>query len=85
MRNGVKILRMLTLLGQLGLSVAAPPLLLIWLAHLAQTRWGWGAWTMIAAIVIGLISAGCGAYNFGKSILTKQKKDDAPKSFNDHT
>ncbi|MBQ7567099.1 MAG: AtpZ/AtpI family protein [Oscillospiraceae bacterium] len=85
MRNGAKILRMLTLIGQLGLSVAAPPLLLIWLAHLAETRWGVGPWATVAAIVVGLISAGCGAYNFAKRIMAKQQKDDAPPGFNDHT
>lgn len=84
MKQAAKILRGLTLLTQLGLSVAAPPLLLIWLATLAQRAWGLGSWIMAVAIVVGLISAGCGAYQFGKSVLNRKREDDEPPSFNQH-
>lgn len=84
MQSGIKILRRLTMLTQLGLSIVAPPLLMAYLAHLAQTHWGWGAWAMIAAIVIGLISSAVSVYRLAKSLLAKEKKENPP-SFNDHS
>lgn len=84
MERGVKFFRRLTMLTQLGLSIVAPPLLLIYLAHLAQTRWGWGAWTMLAAILIGLLSSGAGVYRLAKTLLQREKKDETT-SFNEHS
>ena len=79
MERGVKFFRRLTMLTQLGLSVVAPPLLLIYLAHLAQTRWGWGAWTMLAAILVGLISSGAGVYRLAKTLIKREKTDETTK------
>ena len=50
----MKQLRKLLWLTQLGISLVTPPLLCIFLAHLAQSKWGWGGWIMAVAIVSGL-------------------------------
>ena len=45
----MKQLRKLLWLTQLGISLVTPPLLCIFLAHLAQSKWGWGGWIMAVA------------------------------------
>ena len=81
-----KILRGVALLTQLGLSVAAPPLLMILLGQWLQKRFSLGAWVTIAALVVGLISSACGMYGFYKTTLRQtDKEDDPPPSFDQHT
>lgn len=87
LRTFQKIVRSVTLAGQLGFMVITPPLVLIYLAHLLQTRFGWGVWVMLAAIVVGLICAGCSVANFCRRLLAAEKRqDDVPPStgFNRH-
>ena len=57
MKSLNQIMQGIALVGQLGFGMITPPLVLIWLAHLAQTKLGWGMWTMVAAILIGLVTA----------------------------
>lgn len=58
MKSLNQIMQGIALVGQLGFGHGStPPLVLIWLAHLAQTKLGWGMWTMVAAILIGLVTA----------------------------
>ena len=81
-----KILRGVALLTQLGLSVVAPPLLMIWLAQWLQKRFSLGPWVTIAALVVGFISSACGMYGFYKSLTRQEGKEDAPPpSFDQHT
>ena len=84
MKRSVKLLRRLAMLTQLGLSVIAPPLLLIWLAIIAQRRWGVGSWATAAALVAGLISSGCGVYEFYRSVTREKGGDEPPASFDQH-
>ena len=72
MKSLNQIMQGIALVGQLGFGMITPPLVLIWLAHLAQTKLGWGMWTMVAAILIGL--------------LMKKDEGSAKKgaSFNEH-
>ena len=50
----MKQLQKLLWLTQLGVSLVTPPLLCLLLGHLAQSKWGWGTWVMVAAILSGL-------------------------------
>ena len=84
MKRHVKLLRRLTMLTQLGLSVVAPPLLLIWLSIAAQRRWGVGSWATPVAIVVGLISSACGVYEFYRSVMREKGGDEPPASFDQH-
>ncbi len=81
-----RIVRAISLAGQLGFMVITPPLVLIYLAHLLQTRFGWGVWVMLAAIVLGLVCAGCSVVNFCRRLLAAEKKQDEPPAagFNRH-
>ena len=56
MRSLERLARAISFVGQIGFSLVTPPLVLIWLARLAQTKLGWGAWVMISAFVVGLIT-----------------------------
>ena len=86
MKSYLRILRTLSLLTQLGVSLVAPPLLLCLLALQLQERFGWGTWAFPAAIVIGLISAFCGVLRLIRSVLRQNEKEDdtPPVSFDQH-
>lgn len=84
----MKEYRLLIWLTQLGLSVALPlagfVLLGVWL-HSAR---GWGVWTVIAGLFLGLI---CAVQGFRDSLKamnrmsgSKQSQDNPPVSFNSH-
>ena len=85
----MKEYRLLIWLTQLGLSVALPlagfVLLGVWL-HSAK---GWGVWTVIAGLILGLICAVQGFRDSLKAmdLMTGNKKknqDPPPVSFNSH-
>ena len=85
MEKLTRIFQGVMLVGQLGFSLITPPLVFVWLARLAQTRLGWGAWVMIAAIVLGVVTGFATVY---RTVLPLIKKDGTHKpegrSFNDH-
>lgn len=84
----MKEFRLLIWLTQLGLSVAMPLTLFILLGIWLHTSRGWGVWTVIAGLTIGLI---CAVHGFRDSLhamelMSKNKKEPAPPpvSFNHH-
>lgn len=81
-----QIIKGVMLVGQLGVTIITPPLVLTWLAHLAQTRLGWGSWVMVTAIVVGLITAFSSAYRMVRQLLADEKQEKKPhgRSFNEH-
>ena len=85
MRSLERLARAISFVGQVGFSLITPPLVLIWLARLAQTRLGWGTWVMIAAIIVGLITGLTSVWRLmrGFSKSEEQKKPEG-RSFNDH-
>ena len=85
MRSLERLARAVSFLGQVGFSLITPPLVLIWLARLAQTKLGWGVWVMLAAILVGLITGLTSAWRLirGFSVSEKPKKQEG-RSFNDH-
>ena len=83
----MKQLQKLLWLTQLGGSLVTPPLLCLFLGHLAQSKWGWGTWVMVAAILIGLAASACSAASFlryCKKCSEKERKGDKPIAFNNH-
>lgn len=87
LRSVQKIIRAASLVGQLGFMIITPPLVLIYLAHLAQTKLGWGVWVMLAAIVVGLLCAASSVYTFCRRLLAQHEKKDRPEAagFNEHS
>ncbi len=83
----MKQLQKLVWLTQLGFSLVSPPLLCIFLAHLAQTKLHWGTWIMVVGIVVGLAAAACSAlsfFHYFKRTSQKEQKGEKPIAFNDH-
>lgn len=78
-----RLLKNIGIIGQICSAAITPPLVLIFLAHLLISRCGWGLWTMVAAIVLGVICS----FSTVRSVCKKffsQKQDDVPPAFNDH-
>ena len=86
LRTFQRIMRAASLVGQLGFMVITPPLVLIYLGHPLQTRCGWGGWVMLAAIILGLICAGCSVVRFCRKMLSSEQTREAPPrvGFNRH-
>lgn len=80
------ILRNVTLIGQLGLSVMMPMLLCIGLAWYLNSRQGLGLWVYIPGFFFGLGSSFMTAYKFYQTQINKEKKENPKKkvSFNRH-
>ena len=83
----MKQLRKLLWLTQLGISLVTPPLLCIFLAHLAQSKWGWGGWIMAAACGSGVSASVCRAVSclhYCKRSAEKETKGEKPFAYNAH-
>lgn len=84
----MKELNLLIWLTQLGISVAVPPILLIWLALWLRNDCGWGGWVLWVGIILGFLLALDGLHTSLKAMerLSKDKKSADPPavSFNDH-
>ena len=85
----MKDLRMLVWLAQLGISVAAPPVVLLLLAVWLRNRFGLGPWCILAALALGLI---CAVSGLRQTLMLmekmhKQNHKDTPAvpGFNEHT
>lgn len=89
MQNYMKILRGISLVGQLGFTLITPPLLLVLLGSWLQSRFSLGSWIMVVCLLVGLLSSGVGTYNFYKHVLTsvrrhKTEKNEKPTVFYKH-
>jgi len=83
----LKNVNLLVWLTQLGISVAVPPAVFIWLGVWLRNRFGLGNWVVVVAIVVGVVCAVDGLRTSLKAMerMTKDKKQDPPPvSFNDH-
>lgn len=65
------IMRGVSYLPQLGLSVATPIILCLLAAQWLQARFGWGSWVSVVGLLIGLTS---GLLSLLKFLLYIQKK-----------
>ncbi len=83
----MKNLTLIVWLTQLGLSVAIPPAVLILLAAWLRSRFGWGDWILVIAVILGLVCAVEGLVSSLKAMsrLSADKNEgNIPLSFNDH-
>lgn len=85
MRSLERLAKAISFVGQVGFSLITPPLVLIWLAKLAQDRLGWGTWVMLAAIVVGLITGLTSVWRLIRGFAkSEEKKPPKGRGFNDH-
>lgn len=83
----MKEMSLLVWLSQLGLSVAIPPALLIWLAVFLRDHFCWGQWVIWVGIVLGIYCAVVRFVSALRSVshLTNDKKQkNNTVSFNEH-
>ncbi len=79
-----KSLKYLVWLTQLGFSLVVPPVLCIWGAIWAQNAWGWGSWSVILGILVGLIISFSNGLVFYRMMERRSKKDQKNAYFNRH-
>ena len=85
----MKDIHMLIWLTQLGISVAAPPVVLLLIAVWLRDRFGLGVWCILVALALGLICAISGLRQTLRLMerMHKQNHKDTPTvpGFNEHT
>ena len=88
MKQWSEIIRNVTMLSQLGLSLITPVLICLAVCWLSGSKTGAGGWVYIPGVFFGLGGAGTVAYKFYLSINRQQKKENKKKknkvSFNRH-
>ncbi|MBQ6867221.1 MAG: AtpZ/AtpI family protein [Clostridia bacterium] len=84
----MKDIALLVWFMQLGISVAAPLAGFVLIAIWLQNRFGLGRWVVIAAVILGIISAVDGLKSSLKTLEKLSRKDKEEEktalSFNDH-
>lgn len=71
-----EILRGLSMLTQLGLSIAVPPVLCIFAGLWLQRKFSVGDWLIPVCLAVGLISSGCSFSSFLRTARYKAKKEE---------
>lgn len=85
MKNASQIMRHLSLLSQLGLSLITPLILCLVLCWWAESRFHPGSWIYIPGFFFGLGGSAMTVYKMYRSILVREEKNRTERtSFNDH-
>ena len=74
--RGKDILQGLSMLTQLGLSIALPPVLCILAGLWVQKKFALGEWVIVVALVVGLVSGACSFASFIRTARYKTKKEE---------
>ena len=82
----MKNISLLVWLTQLGLSVAVPPAMFIFLAVWLRDTLQWGDWVLWAGIILGVVGAVQGLITSLQTMkrLGANKEEKPPVGFNDH-
>lgn len=80
------ILRNVTMIGQLGLSLIMPVLLCMFGCYFLTVRLQIGSWIYIPGLVLGIGASATTAWKTYRMIISREKKkeDDRGPSFNRH-
>ena len=85
MKKWTELLRLLSLLTQLGLSVIVPLLLCLFGALYLQNRFGLGGWIVAVGVLLGLGGAAASLRSVLRSLPQGKGPDDPPASLNQHS
>lgn len=85
----MKDVNMIVWLTQLGISVAVPLVGFLWLGVWLHNDLGWGKWTILVGLLLGLSGAISGLWNSLEILrkMSRDKHDDdtpPPVAFNEH-
>ena len=77
---------MLVWLSQLGLSVAVPPVVSVWLSVWIRNRFVLGNWVIWIGVALGVYWAIMGLISSLRTMerMSREKTKDIPPAFNDH-
>lgn len=81
MRGYIKVLRYLVWLTQLGLSVAVPLVGFVLLGVWLHNSKGWGGWTVVVGILLGILGAVGGLYDGFKTLHRMMQTDEEQSQF----
>lgn len=70
-KSWMKLIRTITLLGQLGFTLITPPVAMALLGWWLQSRFGLGTWVMLVCLVIGLMTAAASAVTFYRRVMAR--------------
>ena len=83
--KNIQILKNLSLLTQVGLTVACPLIICIWGGSWLKTRFNLGDWVVLLGIILGIGSSVSGLAEFIRQQSRRAKKSTSnPTSFNKH-
>ena len=80
MKNLMAAAKMLAVYGQVGFTVAAPPVVMALLGHWLQKRYFLGSWVVAVAVLVGITAAVSGAYRFYRRVLALEKEKNEKKT-----
>ena len=74
-RSGLaEMLRQLTYLTQLGITVLAPIVLSVLVGVFLNRRFDVGEWVIVLLLGVGLVSGGCGFFRFVRTFINMEKR-----------
>lgn len=73
MKSFFKVVRLVTMFGQLGFTLITPPVVMALLGWWLQRRLGLGTWVMLMALLIGLVTSGVSAWKFYLRVIGPEK------------
>lgn len=81
-----KIVKGIALVGQIGISVITPPVVMALLGAWLSGKLGTGAWLTLVCIVVGLLASASTAYSYYKKFFKAGPKEEEnhPVSFREH-
>lgn len=82
----MKNLSMIVWLSQLGLSVAVPPVITVWLAVWVKNQFSLGVWVIWIGVALGLYCAVTGLISSLRTMerMSRKEEKNTPPAFNDH-
>ncbi len=79
MHSYMKVLRGIVLVGQLGISLMTPPVVMALLGVWLQRRFGLGTWVILLALLVGLLAAASSAVRFYRRMTAAESKKEKPE------
>lgn len=79
--NWSQIFGQLTMVAQLGLSLATPLLMCLLICYLLTSRLGLGVWVYLPGFILGLGSSAMSGYKMYLAVMKKEEKEKKDRGF----
>lgn len=80
MKQGLELIRTVTVFTQLGISLITPPVVMALLGWWLQKQFGFGVWVMVVCLFLGLMSAGAGALTSYRRLMRRMERKDRDRN-----